>query len=500
MDTFDGATFGQQAVRLGLITEEALRDAFEELGSRNPPLDDLVQYCQRKSLLTPWQSHRLRKGYTDGFFLGGYRLLYHFASGTFGRVYRAEEPETGRQIAVKILRRKWSEDQGKIDQFVREGKLGLALKHPNIVEVLAVSFDAASDQHYIAMEFVEGGNLREWLKIRQKQAGEARLTVPEALKVLEEAAAGLAYAYSRGVTHRDMKLTNILFSTNKETKLVDFGLAQLYAGELDVDWDKGKGKDKGKEKDRNKDIDRTVDYNGLERATGIKLGDLRSDIYFLGCIAYEMLSGRPPLLRTRNRMHMMQRSRFEDVQPLTRADVDAPRSVFALVETMMALDPQRRYQTPSQLLEAVRAARREVEGKNDTTSVPWTLFIIEKEPKLQLMMRDKFRELGYRVLLSFDPGTALQRFRQRRYDALVVDAGGIGQEARTAFQQVLSQADREQLTFAGVLLLDPDQADWAGPLASHRRGAAFVRPGVTLKQVHRKIQELLNGTNGSAPA
>src|SRR5947209_19975168 len=103
MDNLDGATFGQQAARLGLVKEAALQDAFEEFGSRNPPLDDLVHYFERKGLMTPWQTRRIRKGDTDGFFLGGYRLLYHFASGTFGRVYRADEPETGRQIAVKIL-------------------------------------------------------------------------------------------------------------------------------------------------------------------------------------------------------------------------------------------------------------------------------------------------------------------------------------------------------------------------------------------------------------
>src|SRR5262249_18803140 len=158
-------------------------------------------------------------------------------------------------------------------------------------------------------------------------------------------------------------------STNKETKLVDFGLAQLYAGERELSKEKGKGKGE------NEKVDRTVDYNGLERATSVKLGDLRSDIYFLGCIAYEMLSGQPPIHRTRNRMHMMQRSRFEEVVPLSREHLEAPRSLYTLVNTMMALDPQRRYQTPSQLLEAVRAVRREVEGKQDGPQSPRTLFI-----------------------------------------------------------------------------------------------------------------------------
>jgi serine/threonine protein kinase len=478
MDSLDGATFGKQAVRLGLLSEQTLRETFEELGSCNPPLDDLIPLLERKGLLTPWQTARVRDGKTEGYFLGGYRLLYKVASGTFGRVYRAEDPETGRQIAVKVLRRKWSEDQGTIDQFVREGKLGLTLHHANIVEVLAISHDPGSDQHFIAMEFVEGGNLREWLKIRK------RLTVPEALKVLEECASGLDYSFStHRLTHRDMKLTNVLLSANKETKLVDFGLAQLYAGEKEID----------------KTV-RTVDYNGLERATGVKLGDLRSDIYFLGGIFYEMLSGRSPWPRTRSKAARMQRSRFEEVVPLSRADVDAPRSVFSLLDTMMSLDPMRRYQTFSQLLQAVRAVRRDVEGGQDGPPAPRTLFIVEKDPRLQLKMRDIFRELGYKVLMSFDPTRAVQQFRQRAYDAVMIDAAGIGAEARTAFQQLQSQAERENLAFAGVIVLDPEQAGWAEALSAYPRAAVLVRPGVTHKQVHRAIQELLRKAgSGSGP-
>src|SRR4051794_10518364 len=229
MESMDGATFGQKAVRLGLVTEADFRDALEVFGSRNPPLEDLVPYLERKGLMTPWQTRRLRRGETDGYFLGGYRLLYKISAGTFGKVYRGDDPATGRIVAVKVLRGRWSEDQSKVDQFLREGKLGLTLDHPNIVKVLAISHDKATGQYYIAMEFVEGGNLREILKIRK------RLRWDEALQITKDAASGLAYAFSRGVTHRDIKPSNLLISTTKQTKLVDFGLAQLYSGEQDGD-------------------------------------------------------------------------------------------------------------------------------------------------------------------------------------------------------------------------------------------------------------------------
>ena len=145
----------------------------------------------------------------------------------------------------------------------------------DIVEILAVNQDPASGQYYLAMEFIEGGNLREILNIRKK------LTPRESLRIISDAANGLGYAYAHGVTHRDIKLTNLLISSTGVCKLVDFGLAKLYANE--------------KEK-----IDRTVDYAGLERATGVDNNDVRSDIYFLGCVLYECLTGRSPLIMTRD--------------------------------------------------------------------------------------------------------------------------------------------------------------------------------------------------------
>src|SRR5262249_55039535 len=163
------------------------------------------------------------KGDQDGYVLGGYRLLYKIASGSFGRVFRAADPLTGRIVAIKILRKRWSEDPHNIELFEREGRVGLSLRHLNIVEILAVSRDGATGQYYIVMEFVEGGNLRDFLSIRKK------LEPGEAVRLIEEAVAGLSYAYSKGLTHRDIKLTNILISTQGEAKLVDFGLAAMEA-------------------------------------------------------------------------------------------------------------------------------------------------------------------------------------------------------------------------------------------------------------------------------
>src|SRR6266852_5710852 len=212
MVNLDAPTLAQRMLKLGLVTETQLQDGWEEVGHRGAEPELLLRALERKGYLTPYQSQKLLKGDIDLYFIGGYRILYKIASGSFGRVYRADDPQSGRVVAIKVLRQRWSEKDHTIGLFEREGRVGLSLRHPNIVEVLAVNQDPITKKYYIVMEFVEGGDLREILKIRGK------LEPAEALRITEEAASGLSHAYSRGVTHRDMKLTNILISSQGTAK------------------------------------------------------------------------------------------------------------------------------------------------------------------------------------------------------------------------------------------------------------------------------------------
>jgi serine/threonine protein kinase len=479
MEPLDTPAFEQQIQKLGLVSEAQLREVHEELGEV-PDLTHLISALERKSYLTPWQRGKVLKGDFDGFFLGGYRILYKIQSGSFGRVFRADDPRTGRVVAVKVLRRRWSEDQQRIDLFIREGKVGLTLKHPNIVEVLAISRDASTGQYYIVMEFVEGGNLREILQIRKK------LTVSESLRIIENATSGLAYAYSRGMTHRDIKLTNLLISSTGEAKLVDFGLAQFFSTFA-------------KEEEK---VDRTVDYAGLERATGVATGDVRSDIYFLGCVLYEALTGRSPLVMTRDRHARMRKERFESVPPIHPGEIDGPPTVLNLVETMMALDPTQRYQTPAQLLEAIKVLRRELDGKSgraDGRRVSRSVFIVENDEALQDRLRDGLKDEGYRVFLAGDPVRALDRFRQQPYDGLIVDARTTGEEGFRIFEHIVDEASRKQLPCAAIVILKQKQASWMARLRTSP-SLAVLGEDVTFKKLSRKLKELMEATHETPKA
>ena len=126
MSNPDAAGIAQLAQRLDLVTEDQLMDAWSELGTRTAPGESLLCALERKGHLTPWQGSKLVKGDTDGYFLGGYRLLYRIAAGSFGRVYRADNPRTGEIVAIKVLRSAGRRTPAKLNSSNARAKLGSA--------------------------------------------------------------------------------------------------------------------------------------------------------------------------------------------------------------------------------------------------------------------------------------------------------------------------------------------------------------------------------------
>lgn len=470
IDNVDAKVLADLAVRVGLLTPEQVSEAWDELGQQGGEPEPWLRAVQRKGYLTPLQTNKLLKQEKDGYFLGGFRLLYKIASGSFGRVYRADDPRSGRIVAIKVLRRKKGELPHNVELFEREGRVGMTLRHPNIVEIIAVSRDAASGQHFIVMEFVEGGNLRDFLTIRKK------VDAAETLRILEDVTAGLHHAFTQGLTHRDMKLTNVLISSQGVAKLVDFGLAGALA--------------KAHRDPDEAHVDRTVDYAGLEKSTHVPEGDTRSDLYFLGCVAYELLTGRSPLDMCKNPRDRMQPERFTNIRAIAPEEINGPFAVIRLVETMMSLNPQQRFQTPSQLLEAIRAMRGGLNGPvtdDGKKAGVRVLFLAEKDERLQDVLRAKFKNMGFRVLIAADPLRAVDRFRQQPFDFLIVDAGTTGETGISTFERILTDADRQKVPLQGILMLSEDQANWEAKFAGRANAVVLVQP-IKLKQLLRKIE------------
>jgi serine/threonine protein kinase len=492
-------SIAQRAFDLNLLTDRQLQEIWGEFGRRNVSVDEFVQLLLRRELLTNFQLDRLLRGERTGYFYGDYKVLYLVAGGSFARVYRAVHKDSGKVVAIKVLRRRYSDDAAQTDQFYREGLMGVSLRHPNIVPI----FEAVSkgSSHYLVMEFVEGGNLRDFMKVRKK------FSAVEATKIAIDIAAGLDYAYQRGISHRDLKLTNILLSSRGQAKLVDFGLA-------------GADEKLADESITGEALNaRTIDYAGLERATGVRKDDARSDIYFIGCIYYHMLSGKPALQETRDRIQRLSRSRFTSVVPIHQACPGVPRLVADALNKAMSLDPEKRYQTPGQMhaelrRTADRIAAGEVEAYsgNEEAAEPEqlspeqqmrrqrelaqylpdsqrrALVVVESNSRLQDTFRDALKRYGYRVLMISDPKRALARFEDpaNPMDGIVLSTGELRDAAVDAFVEFASGEQTGKIP--AVLLLNEKHQDWRNRVQPH---LAEHRVAVPLPVKLKEVRDVL---------
>ncbi len=494
----------QRAQDVGLLTERQLQEVWGSFRSRNVPPEEFVQALVRRELLTNYQVERLLKGERTGFFFGSYRALYMVGAGTFARVYRAVNPETGQVVALKVLRKRYSDNAVHAGRFVREGRVGCNLRHPNIVPTYEVVSEGKI--HFIVMEFIEGWNLREFVRIRKK------FDPVEATRLMIGITDGLRYAFEHGMTHRDLKLSNILVSSRGEPKLVDFGLAAMDEALSD-------------DALANLPNTRTVDYAALERATGVRKDDTRSDIFFLGCIYYHLVTGQPPLRETRARIQRLSKQRFLDMVPIQKAAKSLPACVTLVVNRATSLDPSRRYQSPNMMLSDLRIAEKRLaeepyedldvvvdEASSDTTVIRQrapatasraldtgrTVMVVEASAPMQDLFRDTLKRAGYRVLIIADAARAVTRCVQdpTAADCVVFDAQLIGQAALDSYNQLGEEPESQAVP--AILLLGEKQSAWQpqAHIAPHR---LVLNMPLNMKQLRATLEQLAPARTKAAP-
>jgi serine/threonine-protein kinase len=444
------------AADLELAPAADLHQAYRDVGGHDVDVAWFGNELVRRELLTGFQLERLLAGETRGYFYGAAKVLYQVGAGSFARVYRAIHRDSGETLAVKVLRKRFANDAEKGAWFQAEGETGRLLRHPNIVAVEDVGLEHGVS--YITMEFVEGQTLRELVRIR------GGFELSQGLRLVEQMLAGLEYAHSRRVTHRDLKPSNVLVSADGQAKLVDFGMART---------------DSARDRAARAAQPRTVDYAALEKLAGVSDDDVRSDIYFLGTLAYLTFAGAPALAETRDRAQRADPRRFTSVKPLSSTAPNLPREAVDVVSRMMHLDPKERWQTAADAKRAVEqvaalyAVGKRAEGAAAAVAAVaapvaaraatrGSVMLVESAEKAQEALRDFFTKLGYRVLLTQNPQRALSRFESfpAPADCLVICAQSLGGEAVEAFNRLSTQPCYAETP--AILLADPRQAALVG--------------------------------------
>jgi eukaryotic-like serine/threonine-protein kinase len=267
-------------------------------------------------------------------FDGRYKVVRKLGAGGMANVYLAEDQELGRRVAIKILNDRHANDEQFVERFRREAKNAAALSHPNIVSIY--DRGEAEGTYYIAMEFLEGRSLKELIV----QRGPAPVTV--SVEYARQILSALRFAHRHGIVHRDIKPHNVLVDAEGRLKVTDFGIARAGASQMT---------EAGS-------IIGTAQYLSPEQAKGAPV-DQTSDLYSVGVVLYELLTGVVPFSGdTPVEIAMKHLSTVPEPPSSKRADI--PRDLDLVVMRALAKDPSERYQSAEEMDADLRRINRGV--------------------------------------------------------------------------------------------------------------------------------------------
>lgn len=257
---------------------------------------------------------------------GRYEIQEQIGGGGMALVYKAHDVLLNRNVAVKVLRQQFVHDEEFIRRFRREAQSAASLSHPNVVSIYDVGQE--DETHYIVMEYVEGSNLNEVILER------APLQAQEAVHIALQICDALEHAHHHQIIHRDIKPHNILIGKNNRVKVTDFGIARAVTSSTITQTGSVVG---------------SVHYFSPEHAKGVNTGE-KSDLYSLGIVLYQMLTGRLPFLGE-SPISVALKHLQEEFEPPRRVNPHIPQSLENIILRSMRKDPAERYASAEEMIE-----------------------------------------------------------------------------------------------------------------------------------------------------
>ncbi|MCA9968726.1 MAG: serine/threonine protein kinase, partial [Anaerolineales bacterium] len=274
-----------------------------------------------------------------GVVLGGkYRITERLGRGGMAEVYLANQENLDRNVAIKLMHAFLVTEQDFLQRFKREARAMAAMNHPNIVSVY--DFDVYGENtYYLVMEYISGGTLKD--RLASLAAAGERLPLPEAVRLTLQVAEALDYAHGRSMVHRDVKPANIMLNERGNAILTDFGIVKLVGGQSMAYTATGA-------------LIGTPAYMSPEQAMGAP-GDARSDIYSLGVLLYQMVTGHLPF-DADTPLAIVLKHVNDPVPPPVRYNPDVPAAIQHILLKALAKSPDDRYETAGELALALRQA------------------------------------------------------------------------------------------------------------------------------------------------
>jgi serine/threonine-protein kinase len=339
-ELFDSALRLAPEERRAFLVRECGGDAslLAEVGSLLTSLDDAGGFLDKPLLEAPTEQI---KTLPEGQTIGHYTISKKIGAGGMGEVYLATDTKLDRPVAIKVLNKEYEQNEDNVRRFVREAKSASALNHPNILTILEIG--EIDGSHYIVSEYVEGDTLRRVLKQRQ-------LELPAIIDIISQIASALAAAHKARIVHRDIKPENVIVREDGIVKVLDFGLAKLIS---DGDQQFSDHEKTPQNTTASGIILGTVNYMSPEQAKGKKV-DERTDIFSLGVVLYEMLTGKQPFAG--DSMPETFRNLIDREPPPINSYVSGiPDELERITSRMLEKAPENRYQTMSEAANDLKA-------------------------------------------------------------------------------------------------------------------------------------------------
>ena len=290
------------------------------------------------------------------------RTLAHFnvisilGVGGMGEVYLARDTKLDRKVALKLLPPQYTSDPGRINRFEREARAASALNHPNIITIYEI--DQVENRHFIAAEFVDGQTLREFSANRQ-------IAVKEAIDLATQICSALSAAHEAGIVHRDIKPENIMLRRDGYVKVLDFGLAKLTERRRSSVATSASEDDPAKTNPGA--VLGTISYMSPEQALGREV-DHRSDIFSLGVMLYELMTGAPPF-KGDSTAAILDAIVHHRPLPITEIRKDLPARLENIIYRSLEKDRELRYQTAGDLRSDLSGLRREMDSAEMASAI-----------------------------------------------------------------------------------------------------------------------------------
>jgi tetratricopeptide (TPR) repeat protein/predicted Ser/Thr protein kinase len=317
--------------------------------------------------------------------VGHYKVMDKIGEGGMGAVYKAEDTILHRLVALKTLSSHLAEDEEARKRFVREAEATSSLNHPNITTIYELLEDEG--KHHICMEYVEGKTIRDIIE-------SGHVSIRKAVDIILQAAEAIQAAHAKGILHRDIKSSNIMVSMEGRVKVMDFGLAHL---------------EERSQLTRTGTTMGTLAYSSPEQLTGRDI-DKRSEIWSLGVVFYELLTGQMPFISSSEGELVFAIVTNEQDMPSAIRD-DVPESVSSIITKMLIKKPELRYQNCGELIGDLSAVRNELETTTVEISTAAPALKAKRKKQLAIGLGSVVVVIGAIAVLSVSEGTELDRSR-----------------------------------------------------------------------------------------